>query len=373
MNALPDHPPLPLAVVGLSFGKHILASLQSPPASNLFKLLAVSDQRSHLAEETAAEYGVKAYSSLEEVLQDDSIAVVGLYTQPNGRAKLLREILRSGKDVMTTKPFELDSDEAEDILREAQSLGRVVHLNSPSPDLTMDLFQIHKWTEKFDLGRLVSARGEVWAPYLEKADGGWMDDPMLCPGGAMMRLGIYLINDIIHLAGPIEHVNLIGSRVRTGRPTPDNSLLTMSCASGCLASVYASFCVDDGDRYSNGLTLNYERGTIYRNIGTVVTLPKSENANLSLIMRDGGSRRIMAEKTFNEYSGIYQWENFYRAVINQESISDNYIQKIVEGVKVLEAMRGLKIGKDRDGFLSGGRSVDRYVPTSSNEMASCGI
>ena len=72
--------------------------------------------------------------------------------------------------------------------------------------------------------------------------------PLTLAGGAMMRLGIYLINDIIQLAGPLEQVSLIGSRVRTGRPTFDNAMLTMSCASGCLASVYASFCVDDGDR-----------------------------------------------------------------------------------------------------------------------------
>ncbi len=343
MNASPVNRPLALAIVGLSFGKYVLGCLQSSPASNLFKLVAVGDLREKLAEETADEYGVKAYSSIQEVLEDDSIQVVGLYTQPYGRAKLLREIIRSGKDVMTTKPFELDSEEAEDVLREAQSLGRVVHLNSPSPESTLDLLQIQTWVDEFDLGRLVSARGEVWAPYREKADGSWMDDPMLCPGGAMMRLGIYLINDIIQMAGTVEQVNLISSRIRTGRPTPDNALLTMSCASGCVASVYASFCVDDGDRYSNGLILNYEQGTIYRNIGPTDTLPKSENANLSLVMRDGETRQIRAGNTFSEYSGIYQWDKFYRAIVKKEIISDSYIHKIVEGVKVLEAMRGLVV------------------------------
>jgi len=344
MNAVSLNRPLSLAMVGLSFGKHVLGCLQSSPASNLFKLVAVSDLRKKLSEETAAEYGVKDYSSIQQVLEDDSIEVVGLYTQPYGRAKLLREIIRAGKDVMTTKPFELDAEEAEDVLREAQSLGRTVHLNSPSPDLTMDLLQIQTWVDEFELGHLVSARGEVWAHYREKADGSWMDDPMLCPGGAMMRLGIYLINDIIQMAGPVDQVNLISSRIRTGRPTPDNALLTMACASGCVASVYASFCVDDGDRYSNGLTLNYERGTIYRNIGpTAGTLPKSDHSNLSLVLRDGETRRIRAGNTFNEYSGIYQWEKFYRTIVKKETISDSYIQKIVEGVKVLEAMRGLAV------------------------------
>jgi len=343
MSAVSVNRPLPLAIVGLSFGKHIIANMRSSQASDYFKLEAVSDLRRNVAEETAAEYGVKAYSSIEEVLEDDSIAVVGLYTQPFGRAKLLREILRAGKDVMTTKPFELDADEAEDILREAQSLGRVIHLNSPCPEPTLDLAQIQTWVEEFDLGRLVGARAEVWVPYQEEADGSWMDDPMLCPGGAMMRLGIYLINDIIRLAGPVEQVNLIGSRVRTGRPTPDNALLTLSCASGCLASVYASFCVDDGDRYSNGLTLNYERGTIYRNVGPEDSPPKCDYSNLSLVMQRAGARQIVAKNSFNEYSGIYQWDKLHRAIVKGESISDSYVQKIVEGVKVLEAMRGLTV------------------------------
>jgi predicted dehydrogenase len=339
MNFSPNRP-LSLAVVGLTFGRQILGSLRYPPAANLFRLTAVSDLRESVAHEVGAEFGVKGYTSIEKMLEDEDVDVVGLYTQPSGRARLMRDILRAGKDIMTTKPFELDAEEAEDVLREAQSLGRVIHLNSPSPELTLDLFQIQTWADEYELGRLVSARGEVWAPYREKADGSWMDDPSLCPGGAMMRFGIYLMNDIIHLAGPVENVNLIGTRVRTERPTPDNAMLTMSFASGCLASIFTSFCVDDGDRNSNGLTLNYERGTIYRNVGPANGPAKSEFSNLSLVMRQGDKRQLVAEKSFNEYSGVYQWQALHRAITEKEPLSEGYIQRIIEGVKVLEAMRG---------------------------------
>ena len=329
---------LPLAVVGLSFGKHIIASLQDGPVASLFRLAAVCDLQTTLADELAASHGVKAYHSLDDLLNDDSIAVVGLFTQPRGRAKLIRKILHAGKDVMTTKPFELDAQQAEITLREAQRLGRVIHLNSPPPQPTLDLLQIQTWVDEFDLGRLVSARGEVWASYFEKADGSWMDDPDLCPGGAMMRLGIYLINDIIQLAGPLDRIHLFDSRVRTGRPTPDNAMLTMSFTSGCLASVYASFCVDDGEPYSNSLSLNYERGSIYRNVGAGPA-PKQENAHLSLVIRDGKARRVAAEKHFRECGGAYQWDNFHRAILNKESISDHYVETILGGVKILESVR----------------------------------
>ena len=331
---------LSLVVVGLSFGRHLLEWMKAAPGAERFKLAGVSDLRADVLAEMAAKHGVKAYASLDEVLADRSIEVVGLFTPPTGRAKLLRKILRAGKDVMTTKPFELDSAEADDVLREAQRLGRVVHLNSPSPEPSADLAEIEAWAKEFDLGRLVSARGEVWISYNEKADGSWLDDPLLCPGGAMMRLGIYLINDIVHLAGPIGEIHLTGSRVRTGRPTLDNALLTMSGAGGCVASVYASFCVDDGDKYANGLSLNYERGSIYRNIGATERPAKADSSRLSLVMREGDVRRVVAEKTFEECSGNYQWGNLYRAVGGKESITEGYREKIVEGVRVLEGMKG---------------------------------
>jgi len=98
------------------------------------------------------------------VLADDSIPWSGLYTQPRGQGGIVAEDYRAGKDVMTTKPFELDSREAESVLREAQKLGRVIHLNSPGPKLSLDLEQILTWVEEFDLGA-GCIRGDVWANY----------------------------------------------------------------------------------------------------------------------------------------------------------------------------------------------------------------
>jgi len=330
---------IPIAIVGLSFGKGIIDQLQQPPASSLFRLAAVCDLRREAADESAERYGVKAYHSLQELLRDPSIPAVGLFTRPEGRADLLRQILDAGKDVITTKPFELDPLEAGSVLRHARELGRVIHLNSPSPRLTPDLEQIELWRSEFDLGRLVSARGEVWASYFERADDSWMDDPCLCPAGPMMRLGIYLVNDIIRLAGRIASVNVITSRIRTGRPTPDNALISIVCASGCLASVYASFCVDDGDRYSNGLILNFERGTLYRNVGSDRLFPGSGKAQLSLVTHDHGVRRVAAQRVLDECSGVYQWEQFHQAVQNREPIAETYIEQIVEGVQLLDTIR----------------------------------
>jgi len=334
---------LPIAIVGLSFGKHIITLLRQPPASELFELAGVCDLRPEVTAEVASQNGVKNYASLEEVLRDPAIAVVGLFTRPQGRAALLDQILDAGKDVLTTKPFELDAAEAERVLRKAQKLGRIIYINSPSPEATADLAQIESWREKFDLGRLVSARGEVWAPYFEKADGSWMDDPAACPGGAMMRLGIYLINDILRLTGPVEELKFTGTRLRTGRPTPDNALLTLQLSGGVLATVFASFCIDDGDRWANALTLNYERGTIYRNIADHQPITEKIKSDLSLIMRGDQGRKVAAKAAFEELSGDYQWASLHRVMTRRELLSDSYIDLVVRAVHVLQFLRNSSI------------------------------
>jgi predicted dehydrogenase len=82
-----------------------------------------------------------------------------------------------------------------------------------------------------------------------------------------MRPGIYLINDLVQIFGPVRRVQVLGTHLSVGRPTMDSGQLAMEFANGALGNAYASFCVRGGDRYRDGLTLNFERGTVCRNVG----------------------------------------------------------------------------------------------------------
>ena len=200
---------IPIAIVGLNFGSHIIELLGG--VEPLFRLAAVCDLDFAKAKERAAGLGVRAYGNLDDLLADPDIPVIGLFTGPAGRAELLGQIIRAGKDVITTKPFEVDPKAAAAVLLEAKRLGRVIHLNSPSPLLSPDLAQIVRWRDEYDLGRPTGARAEAWASYQEAADGGWHDDPARCPLAPVFRIGIYLINDLIHLFGSIEAVQVFHS------------------------------------------------------------------------------------------------------------------------------------------------------------------
>lgn len=325
-------------MVGLRFGRSMLDQLRQQPAFGLFNLSAVCDLEESLVKEASEKFGVTGYRSLDELLEKDSSPVIGLFTAPKGRAKLIRKVIRAGRDVLTTKPFELDSKEAQAVLEEARSLGRIVHLNSPGPTLPEDLQVIKDWRVKHNLGRPVGGAARVWAPYHEKADGSWLDDPKACPAAPLFRLGIYLFNDLNQVFGAAESIQLMTSFIRTGRPTPDNAQVNIKYRSGALGQVFASFCVEDGDHYRNSMVLNFENGTIYRNAGGLRGTEDLEQTEIVLVGQGKKRRDIVEHTHVKGASGHYQWDALADAVRKRTLASDDYISDIVEGIRLVDAL-----------------------------------
>jgi predicted dehydrogenase len=329
---------LKMAVVGLNFGRYVVDMLTAQPAANLIDLKVVCDLDQSRANAVGKHTGAKACFDLEEVLSDPMIEAVGLFTGPNRRAELLRRIIRAGKHVLTTKPFELDPVAALDVLREAEARGKVIHLNSPSPRLPAELQQIRLWEKRFNLGRPIACHFAVWANYREQADGSWYDNPDLCPIAPIFRLGIYGINDMVRLFGPAQNVNVISSRLFTCRPTPDNAQLTILFKNGAIGTVFASFCVNDGHPYSNSATYNFENGTIYCNVGLPPPGQSGPHRRMSVVARTGENEPTFDHAVLDEASGDYQWNDFVRAVRGQPLTGAVTAEEIVGGIRIINAM-----------------------------------
>jgi len=326
---------VPIAVVGLGFGARMVDLLLSPPANELFELVAVCDVDSYRLAEVAARTGLRGCQSLDALLDTEDVVAVGLFTGPAGRAGLVRKIIQSGRHVLTTKPFELDADAAREVLAEARAFKRVVHLNSPAPVLPADLRQIEQWREQYQLGEAVAGRGEVWTSYFEEADGGWYDDPERCPVAPVLRLGIYLINDLVRLFGEAEAVQVTCSRLRTGRPTPDNAQIGIRFRNGAIGNVFASFCVDDGRRFNSLLTLNYTGGTISRQSRAVSPVGRTNLSVVAGAQLGGSSRETTAT---SGGSGDYEWDAFHRAVRGDGPPDVKVHHQVVAGLRIVEAM-----------------------------------
>ncbi len=327
-----------IGMVGLNWGQAIIQDhLVNGAASELFELAAVCCKEKDRADACAKAYGVKAYETLTELLADPGIQAVCLMTGPVGRANLIRQAVEAGKHVMTTKPVEIDPEAALEALRLAKSLNRVVHLNSPAPLPSPDLAQIQRWREELRLGRPVGVRADIWSNYREPADGNWYDDPEKCPVAPIFRLGIYLINDLVRLIGHPKTVSVMGTRLFTGRPTHDNAQLSLSFEHGALANIFASFCVNDAQWWLSSLTLNYENGTVYRNVGPAKNGSPREHPELAVVVNREGkpiTRTTIASASTEDY----QWDAFYRAVNGETLAGEMPIEDIVVALRVIRAM-----------------------------------
>jgi predicted dehydrogenase len=337
------HSKIPIGVVGLNFGRHIVEQITSGPGAAFFQLAAVCDQNRARSDEFATREDVPAYYSLEDLLQRADIPAIGLFTGPIHRSQLLRQILKTGKHILTTKPFELDPIEAKAVLTEARHLGLAIHLNSPAPLLSPDLAQIQAWVAEFQLGRPIGARAEAWhgGGFTEVADGSWFDDPELCPVAPLYRIGIYLINDLIRLWGPVDQVQVMHARLRTGRPTPDTAAAILRFQNGALGNLFATFCINDSEPGESRLTLNYERGTIYRDVGPrgLDEAQSGSRNRLELVCTSGQNKRVVRTVECSAISGAYQWEAFYRAVRGEQLAQTVEPQTVVMGLNVIQALK----------------------------------
>jgi predicted dehydrogenase len=328
--------PYPLAIIGCRFGKYVAQDLSVLPDA-AFRLFAVCDLKAELAQPLARELGVPAEQDYRKLLNDPQIKAIGLFTGPVGRAKLMREILQSGKDIMTTKPFEADPGAAREILEEASRLRRVIHLNSPAAKLSKDLLTIRRWEGEHNLGRPIYFTAVTHADYFESADGSWYDDTLRCPAAPLFRIGIYVINDVLTLFGQVAAARLVQTRVRTGRPTSDNAAMTLEMENGAVGTIIASFCVRDGDPYRNTLQIGYERGTIYRDVGPSLEGRKAMRS-LQLVKEVKERSKIIETEHFETDQNHYDWNTFAEDIRARRPADTEYIARIVNGVDMLRKL-----------------------------------
>jgi predicted dehydrogenase len=335
-----------VGVVGLNFGKQIIdEQILGGSAGRFFKLAAVCQRTRDSCDRIASEYGVKAYYDVDELLADDTIPVVILMTGPNGRADLLRKMIRAGKDVMTTKPFEVDADAAASVLVEARELGQIIYLNSPCASDSEDFKVINRWRKQYDLGVLVGGHHECWYKTIETPDGSWYDDPEQCPAAPITRLGVYGINDLLRVFGEADEVQVMHTRLFTKRPTPDFARMTIKFKSGALADTVDGWVIHP-ERQSTSMILYFENGTIYRNPTMFPCDPVRADIHdqtyLCVATPDclDGMPKESVRIANSSLSQAYQWDVFHRAVATRERPeAETPDSVVVNSIRILDAMK----------------------------------
>ena len=327
--------PLRMGMVGLHFGRYIIRDSVPNDGKGLINITRVCD----LLPEALAEFSeYPGTTRLDDLLEDPDIDVIGLFTGPVNRAKLIERCLEAGKDVMTTKPFELDAEAALRVLYKAREMGRVVHMNSPNARPQSDLQKLLDLLAEGALGNPTLAISTVWVYYgPTELSGTWYDDQSLCPVAPIFRLGIYPLNNLSQIFGPAKSVSARGTRVETSRPTADNGAMIIEYESGALATMAASFVVGGKDYYRNSITLCGTKGVAYLNVGPRPRVDRPA-PQLTLSTEDR-----LDDFELSTSSGDYDWEFFYQRVTGQVAEDFTTPEHIAESIKIVDAMRRAEV------------------------------
>jgi predicted dehydrogenase len=312
--------------------------LLAAPGAVAVRICAVADASADRLAAGQSAFGCPGYADLDRMLAAVELDAVALFTGPNGRAGLIRKIIRAGKDVMTTKPFELDPIAARTVLAEAAAAGRTVFLNSPAPVLGQDLQQILEWQRTENLGRLIFAQADCWYRNIEQADGSWYDDPVLCPAAPIFRLGIYGINDLVALADDLVELQVNLAGVLTGRPTPDVAQLSLRFANGTMAFVRATWCCEP-IRDNQVSEFVFEHGTVRRDYGSRDHRNAEDTTLLLDAVNAGGELYQKHARISNRLvNSAYRWDLFVRAVRGERIPGLIGADRIVAGVEIMHTL-----------------------------------
>lgn len=145
--------------------------------------------------EVAKEQGYVAYSSKEELLNDEEIDIVLVATTNETHRDLAIEALRAGKHVICEKPVTMTSAELEDIIAVSKECGKV---------FTVD--QNRRYNRDFINAWNTIDSGIIGKPYIIESrvqgsrgmPGGWRTNKAQ-GGGMMFDWGVHLIDQIMHM------------------------------------------------------------------------------------------------------------------------------------------------------------------------------
>ncbi len=232
--------PLTFAVVGCGriSSRHTQALADLAPSHNV-KLTAVCDIIESRAKNTAAKYGVKAYTDFQQVLDDPDIDVVSVCVPSGLHSPMGQAAARAGKHVLMEKPISLTLADADALIetceREGVTLG-VVLQNRFNPPMR----ELRALVDSGQLGQLHLGNATVrWYRPQEYYEDGWHGTWSM-DGGALMNQSIHHIDALVWLMGEVKKVTAYTGTLAHRMEAEDVGVAVLQFVSGALATIEGS-------------------------------------------------------------------------------------------------------------------------------------
>jgi predicted dehydrogenase len=236
---LPSEERLGIGVVGLHEGHTLLVALR---ASGLCKAVAGCDvsEEKRLSAQAAAPQ-IRVYEGYEDMLENDEVRIVAIYTPDPLHATQIEQAFRAGKHVICTKPLINDPEDAPRLLTAAQRTG--MRLQVGQSTRFYEPFQRQR--EEFEAGRVGDIE-VVDAHYNHRMDWYYEKSPWTIEHTHWAYLGLSHPMDLVRwYLGPIQEVHAYGATTalgsRYGLKTPDAITVNLKSVDGRLGRVLGNY------------------------------------------------------------------------------------------------------------------------------------
>ena len=206
-------------------------------------------------------YGIKAYSSARELIDDPEIDVVSVCT-PNGtHADIAIQLLLANKNVVIEKPMATTVRDCDRIIEaERNSTGRVLVISQFR--MSKDVDKIKKIIEGGEIGKIVLC--DLYMKYHRSEEyykGSWKGTRALDGGGALMNQGVHGIDLLRYIMGPVKNVKSIVRTLVHDIEVEDAAVAAIEFESGAIGVIEATTAITPG--FDREMKIYGSRGCVH--------------------------------------------------------------------------------------------------------------
>jgi predicted dehydrogenase len=219
-------------------------------------VVAMCDTDLPKARAIASRFGVpNAYDDIEDVLRTDGLDAVVIGTPNHLHEAHIMAALDAGLNVLVEKPLAITGQSAQRIIKAVEKQDRIVMVGMNHryrPDVQI----VRSFVQSGELGPVDSVRGSWHVFRPSRAQLGWRQRRELSGGGAMLDLGLSILDLALWLAGTPEpaRVSAALDMAREGKGVEQSGSAFVVCENG--ASVFVDVTwhhVGEGERFGVGL------------------------------------------------------------------------------------------------------------------------
>jgi UDP-N-acetyl-2-amino-2-deoxyglucuronate dehydrogenase len=204
------------------------------------RLAAVCDHRPERADALAAQYRVRGFRALSDMLAMPGIDVVAVLTPSGLHAEHAIEAMRAGRHVVVEKPMALRLADADAMLRESARAGVQLFVVKQNR-FNVPVVKAREALAAGRFGQLVLGTVRVrWCrepSYYAEADwrGTWAFD-----GGVLANQACHHVDMLRWFMGPVESVHARGVTALAGIEAEDTAVATLRFRNGALGVIEAT-------------------------------------------------------------------------------------------------------------------------------------